>query len=177
MKEFIVRRATPEDAPAIADIHVRAWQTAYRGIWEDAFLDSLSIERRAVEWRERLASLQEDVHVWVAELDGRVAGFCSFGPAREDDVPSNTGELYMIYVLPEITRSGVGSALIAHAERSLREAGCPLAILWMLKQNDNAAAFYARAGWMPDGGEKHVDRMGQPSYEVRRRKVLGQEEG
>jgi ribosomal protein S18 acetylase RimI-like enzyme len=176
MTEMVVRRATPEDAPAIAGIHVRAWQTAYRGIWADSFLDSLSIERRTVEWRERLASLQEDVQVWVAAQEDRVVGFCSLGPAREDDLPPDTGELYMIYVLPGITRSGIGTSLIAHAEESLRAAGCPLAILWMLKQNDSAAAFYARAGWTLDGGEQHVDRMGQPSFEVRRRKVLRDED-
>jgi GNAT superfamily N-acetyltransferase len=172
MAGMIMRRAEVRDAPAIGDIHVRAWQTAYRGIWSDAFLDSLSIERRTDEWREWLASPRDEFQVWVAEQENRVVGFCSFGPAREDDVPAITGELYMIYVLPELKRAGVGTALIAQAEQSLRDAGYDLAVLWMLNENASAGAFYTRAGWDLDRGERHVDRMGQPSHEVRRRKVL-----
>jgi hypothetical protein len=40
-----VRPATPDDADAIASVHVRSWQAAYRGIVPDAMLDALSIQR------------------------------------------------------------------------------------------------------------------------------------
>jgi hypothetical protein len=53
--EFIVRPATVEDAPAIAAIHVRVWQYAYRGIVPDSFLDSLSSERRTDQWMAALS--------------------------------------------------------------------------------------------------------------------------
>jgi hypothetical protein len=34
-----VRRARPEDAPAMAQVLVRCWQETYRGIMRDAVLD------------------------------------------------------------------------------------------------------------------------------------------
>src|SRR5262245_18467765 len=37
-----VRWATPDDAAAIATVHVHAWQAAYAGILPEAFLRSLS---------------------------------------------------------------------------------------------------------------------------------------
>lgn len=50
-----VRRAVPEDARAIAAVHVGAWQVAYRGLMADELLDGLSVAQREEVWREALA--------------------------------------------------------------------------------------------------------------------------
>ena len=41
-----MRRAVEGDAAAIAAVHVRAWQVAYRGIVADAILDGLTVPDR-----------------------------------------------------------------------------------------------------------------------------------
>lgn len=64
MTSTLIRRATPDEAPAIADLSVRAWRAAYRGIVPDEVLDQLSVERRATGWRnaiERAATSDERV--------------------------------------------------------------------------------------------------------------------
>ncbi len=47
-----IRLATIDDAPGIAAVNVRAWQTAYRGILPDSFLDALDVTVR----EERVAA-------------------------------------------------------------------------------------------------------------------------
>ena len=42
-----VQRATLDDVPDVARIHVRSWQRAYRGQMPDSVLDSLDVEQRA----------------------------------------------------------------------------------------------------------------------------------
>lgn len=42
-----LRWAEPADAMAVAQIHVRAWQVAYRGLMPAAYLDALVPEDRA----------------------------------------------------------------------------------------------------------------------------------
>ena len=49
-----VRAATPADAAAIAGVHVRSWQAAYRGIVPDEVLDGLSLPDREQRWRSIL---------------------------------------------------------------------------------------------------------------------------
>lgn len=49
-----LRVATVEDANAVATVHVRSWQSAYRGLIPDAYLDALSVERRTAVWRRIL---------------------------------------------------------------------------------------------------------------------------
>ena len=43
---MIIRQAKEEDVLQIAEILVEDWKTAYRGIMDDDFLDSLSAEQR-----------------------------------------------------------------------------------------------------------------------------------
>ena len=43
---MIIRQAREEDVRQIAEILVEDWQTAYRGIMDDDFLDSLSAAQR-----------------------------------------------------------------------------------------------------------------------------------
>ena len=45
-----VRTARPADALAVAEVHVRSWQTGYRRLLPDAYLDSLRPEDRAARY-------------------------------------------------------------------------------------------------------------------------------
>jgi hypothetical protein len=55
MADVIIRIATIDDAIDIAAVHVRSWQTAYRGMIPDDFLASQSVEKRLPMWLRRLA--------------------------------------------------------------------------------------------------------------------------
>ena len=56
----IVRWATPDDADALGEVHVTTWQSAYRGIFPDAFLDELDLEPvEAVEERADALARQQ----------------------------------------------------------------------------------------------------------------------
>ena len=149
-----VRHATVGDVPTIAKIHVRAWQTAYRGIMTDDFLDSLTAEQRIPTWTRFLEDVGSQMTVLVATEAGTstILGFCSVCPRRDDAAAATDGELYTIYVDPDRQGTGIGRALIAAGETSLREAGFTAATLWMLKDNTPSRAFYERCGWRADGG-------------------------
>ena len=44
--QVMIRKAAKEDARQIAEILVEDWKTAYRGIIDSAYLDSMSVEQR-----------------------------------------------------------------------------------------------------------------------------------
>jgi len=153
-----IRHAEIGDVPTIAEIHVRAWQTAYRGIMADAFLDSLTPEQRIPTWTRFLEDPECRITVLVAvdTVTATVLGFCSVCPRRDDAATTTAtdGELYTLYVDPEHRGDGIGTTLIAVGESTLREAGFTSAILWMLKDNAPSRAFYERRGWDADGGTR-----------------------
>jgi GNAT superfamily N-acetyltransferase len=156
----LIRRGTPDDVTALATVHVRSWQAAYRGFMPDEVLDGLSVERRAVMWRAILQSGLPGHAVLVTQGDGEgpdgsaLCGFAHVGPARDADLGAETAELTSLYLLPEVWGRGAGRALMAGAVDAMREAGYVSAVLWVLVTNERARRFYEIAGWSCDGTEK-----------------------
>ncbi len=167
-----LRRARETDARGIAEVHVATWQQAYRGQIPDTYLNALSVDDRERYWKNELHVMAVGRRPWVAESDAGIVGFASAGPARDTDVPSNVGEVYAIYVLPDCWDRGVGRNLLSHCERDLVEHGYDEAVLWVLADNQRARAFYEVTGWQPDGASKQETRGGRAVDEVRYRLTL-----
>jgi GNAT superfamily N-acetyltransferase len=151
-----IRRATVEDAAAIADVHVRTWQAAYEHVFGVERLAEIDASRRRAGWARSLAAGED---AFVAVQDGRVIGFVSVAD----------GELRAIYVLPEAWGSGAGSALLRAGVDALRELDCRDAVLWVLEDNPRACRFYEREGWALDGARREGEHLGVRTAEVRYR--------
>lgn len=160
-----VRLAAAEDARRIAEIHVGSWQVAYRGVLPSEFLEGLSIPSREEWWRRRLARPINRAEVLVVERSGAVVGFASVGPSGAME-----GEVYAIYLAPEMFRLGLGRRLMEAGERNLGRAGFEEAILWVLDANQRARSFYEAVGWRLDGAIKLEEIGGVGVTEVRYRK-------
>lgn len=143
-----LRRAVPDDAVAVARVHVRAWQVAYRGLIPDEYLDGLKPEERAQ--RYDFASLDPARPTTLVAVDAdEVLGFATVAPARDEDA-AGQGELCALYVEPELWGRGVGQALAVAARSELHRLGFNKALLWVLAGNARAQRFYRADGWTAD---------------------------
>jgi GNAT superfamily N-acetyltransferase len=134
-----LRDANPDDALAIARVHVRAWQVAYRGLIDDEYLERLRPEDRAEVYR--LGDPDPTApEILLAEAGGEIWGFASSGPSRDADA-AGAGELYALYVDPERWRTGTGRLLLAAVTERFRAAGFERAVLWVLRGNETAERF------------------------------------
>jgi ribosomal protein S18 acetylase RimI-like enzyme len=159
-----IRHARNEDARSIAEIHVRSWQAAYRGILPDELLDGLAVSERESRWRALLAAGEGLWLTLVAERDGGLAGFCSVAtPSREAGATERTAEIGALYVDPSRWRQGAGGAMLTAALAELSEHRFRDVILWVLPENQTALAFYERFGFeVEEGVEKIEERSGRP---------------
>jgi GNAT superfamily N-acetyltransferase len=136
-----IRAATEHDAAAIAHVHVQSWRTTYAGIVPDEYLATLNEGERVLQWREWLT---KDIPVYVAELDGEIAGFISGGAIREP-IQKYDAELYAIYLLEQAQRQGIGTALLKKLAELLSSKGFSGMIVWVLEKNP-ARDFYESTG-------------------------------
>jgi ribosomal protein S18 acetylase RimI-like enzyme len=141
-----IRRARLEDAAAIAAVHVRTWQSAYEHVFGAERLAGLDLAAR--EGLARRFATDPEQDAFVAEDDGRIAGFVATGPPEDD---GEERELYAIYVLPEAWGTAAGAGLMRAAVEAMRARGAADAILWVLEDNPRARRFYEREGWRADG--------------------------
>jgi L-amino acid N-acyltransferase YncA len=146
-----IREATPSDARAIAEVHVASWRWAYRDDLPADFLDALSVDDRERTWSERLTSDGQAAGTLVAQEQGRVVGFCSFGPCRDDDAMERTAEVMTMYVLEGVAGRGIGRELFTSATDRLRTLDYKQARLWVMASNARSRRFYEQAGWSWDG--------------------------
>ena len=175
MLPVIVRDATANDVVVLADVQVRTWQKAYRGIVPQRHLDQMDPARRQQGWRQ-IVQNPGPADTLVAEHKSQgVVGFIHVSPSRDTDTdPQLAGEVQAIYLLPEYWGQGVGRLLMDAGLRRLAESGYREYVLWVLATNDRARRFYETGGWRPDGATRTDDSRGFPLLEVRYRRRAGE---
>lgn len=142
----VVRTTRPEDAVALAHLHLDVWDDAYTGLIPQQILDDrrANASERIATWQRILADHDRTL---VAEGPEGLIGFASAGPGRDDDVDIQL-ELMALYVRAAWWGTGVGHALLEAA------LGDRAAYLCVLEGNDRALRFYERHGFARDG---HVE--------------------
>jgi GNAT superfamily N-acetyltransferase len=80
----------------------------------------------------------------VGVLDGAVVATAMIG------YDGHRGWIYYLGVDPDRQNQGLGRAIMAEAERLLREAGCPKINLQVRTTNQKVIDFYRRLGYAPD---------------------------
>jgi ribosomal protein S18 acetylase RimI-like enzyme len=168
--DMLLRPAEPEDAIAVARVHVRSWQTAYRTLLPDDYLDQLRPEDRAQQYDFASPDPLKPRTIVAAE-EGLIYGFVTTAPSRDPDLPDH-GELCALYVHPEQWGRGIGAALVSAARASLSERGFRNAFLWVLEGNVRAERFYRIDQWAPDGRRRTDSVWGITVNEVRYQRGL-----
>ena len=165
-----IRPAEVSDALAIAVIHIRTSQVAYRGIMPASYLETIDLNQRAQGWHDALS--RSTKNTIVAEIDEKVIGFVDFGPCRDEDLPQ-TLEIRAIYVHPDYWRNGVGRQLMEAAEAQIVAQRCPVTIaLWVLDENKPGRHFYEQHGYVADGRQEEIGKLEKTLCKLRYQKVI-----
>jgi len=168
---LIVRDAVVDDAHAMGHLHVRAWQSAYRGVMPDEYLDGLQAHDRVEMWRDRI-SRSDLPPILVAALADEVVGFAAFGAENPPASPPTCGELYAINLDPDYWGRGIGRVLLRRVTEALVAMGYEEAVLWVVPENQRARALYESEGWVADGGRSTEEILGVTVTDIRYRKPL-----
>lgn len=141
---MIIRRATVEDAAAIAQVGITCWNETYRGIVPDSHLDGMDLDERT-RWAEKnLEEPASGTFMFVVEEGDMVVGYAGGGPNRWTD-PAYQGELYTLYLLRRVQKRGIGRRLVRTVARELAVLGYTNMLVGVLRDNP-ARAFYERLG-------------------------------
>ncbi len=154
----VFRYAAVSDAAAVADYHVRCWQTAYRGLIADSIIEAMTVEQTTRNWVRGFGADRFDTGYSnvVALIDDRPVGHLTVSAQSDSDGGSPAGEVLVLYVDPAHQGSGIGGQLLTFGHRILRRHGLERAVLWTVVGNAPAIGFYERMGWCVDGTERTV---------------------
>ncbi len=154
-----IRLARPDDWQAVRDIRLRSLMDT-----PDAFGATLEEESAygRPEWIAWIEGWEGTTNVmYVADTDDALVGMA----VGSRDGGAMDAHLYAMWVDPAWRTRGVGSRLVHEVLAWARSWGSTWVILGVTENNDGAARFYERLGFV-DTGERHRLREGSP-LEVR----------
>ena len=163
------RVAWADDAEAMAAVQVAAWRQRYVDVLPTEVLDSLDATTIAAGWHAALAKPTDARNrVLVALERNTVRGYVVTSPATDPDLdPIADGELADLTVAPDATGQGHGSRLLHAAIDTMRADHFGRALVWTAAADDPLRAFYADAGWEPDGAHRTLDLTGDGTVQVK----------
>ena len=159
----VYRQAEARDVAEVAAVHMLSKQAAYKDILAPDYLDSLSLEQHCKSWEEKFPKLANaQKYLAVAELDKKIIGFASTGPARDEGLPYG-GELYTLYLHPDYYGYGVGRFLMQMCGDYLVQSGTQGIYLWVFEGNQPGRVFYEKMGGVCVPGKTKIIDIGSQS--------------
>ncbi len=168
-----IRAASPDDAAAIAGVHVSSLRASAAdllpGHLTSILLPPADAAPRARAWRRWIE--RERTSTFVSLADTTLTGFCTLHPAPDESRTAGAaavtgagaastgaagpcGEIASFYVLPSEWRRGTGRRLGERAVAEARTRGFSEVLVWVLETNARARRFYETLGFRPDGESK-----------------------
>ncbi|MFJ3235942.1 GNAT family N-acetyltransferase [Streptomyces sp. NPDC086787] len=168
-----VREMDAADVEAVSTIRVQGWQAAYAGIVPQTYLDAMTVESDARQRRRWVSQPGRPSRDLVALGDRGPVGWICFGPWR-GEVPGlgRVGEVYALYVSPDLIGQGIGRRLLEEAHAQMKSQGFEESALWVLADNQRGRRFYERSGYQADGATQDDSYEEITLTELRYQRVL-----
>ena len=141
---MIIRLAQIEDLPAIVDIYNQSIPS------QQATGDTqpVSVEGRLAWFHEHRP---EQHPIFVSEVDGRVAGWCSFSPYRPGRAALRFTAEISYYLDSAYHRQGIGTALVEHALAACPTVGIRHVFAIVIEGNQASVKLLEKMGFEPWG--------------------------
>ncbi|MDC5696410.1 GNAT family N-acetyltransferase [Intrasporangium calvum] len=141
MSEITVRPLGEEEWQDYREVRLEALRES-----PEAFASTLEQEAAFDEdfWRTRMTRSAR----LIAERDGAAVGVVSVGTAETDD-GADAGELFGLWVKPELRGTGVATTLVKNGAALAQRRGQSHLYYWVGTENGRAVAFASGMGFRP----------------------------
>ncbi|MCL2059094.1 MAG: GNAT family N-acetyltransferase [Oscillospiraceae bacterium] len=149
--ELTIRQAMPKDAAIFTDCLILCWQSAYKGIVPDDYLNNMVLDReKRIERYKHVFSNPGDCVYYCVTHEDRMVGFLVINKNRNSDTP-DIGEIWAIYLIEDFCGKGHGIELLDFEINELKRSGCKQIYLWVFEDIKRARRFYEKHGFRFDG--------------------------
>ncbi|HKP02861.1 MAG TPA: GNAT family N-acetyltransferase [Chthoniobacterales bacterium] len=158
LQDVIIRDAAETDLPAIVEIY----NAAIRGRIATAQLEEVSVEQQLPWFREHSSGTHP---LWIAEKNGRVAGWLSFQPFKKRSAYRGTAEIG-VYVHEQFRRAGVGRILLELAIARAPSLALSALVGSIFAHNEASLRLFEQAGFERWGVLPRVAKVDSVEHDV-----------
>ena len=121
--ELRIRKAVAEDAIIYTNCLISCWQSAYKGIVPDGFLNNMVVEKEKRIGRFKNAFTNPgDCAYYCVMHEEKMVGFLCINKNRSGNTP-DVGEIWAIYLIEEYWGKGYGKELLDFEINELKLSG------------------------------------------------------
>ncbi|MBP3344920.1 MAG: GNAT family N-acetyltransferase [Clostridia bacterium] len=145
--EIIIEKAKKEQSFDILTVNKAAWYQAYKGIIDDQEMDEHFQERFSEDGIKRFENYVEKCKNFYVAIDretAKIVGYIDFGMCKWDENYKEFGEVYAVYVFPELQRLGIGKKLLDFALNYFKEKEVSKVLLTTFQKNFIGLSFYKK---------------------------------
>ena len=158
-ESFNVRKATPQDAQAVAELGTHVFTVTFGPVLQPDDLKAYLEENYSMQaTTKEIENPQKDMIV-VTDVEDQILGFALLtrGPPEPciQDVPKHV-ELQRIYLHPSAQGRGVGKLLASSVEKEAKEQGFENLWLAVYEKNQKAIQIYEKLGFKTVGTHDFV---------------------
>jgi ribosomal protein S18 acetylase RimI-like enzyme len=146
---MLIRAAAMADIAGVASLAERYWEFESIGGFDRPRIETLL---------GRLLGEPQRGACWVADSDGQLCGYLLAVFMFSLEHGGLMAEIDELFVSHDMRSAGVGSRLVAQAERSLGERGLVRLQLQLGVDNERARQFYERHGFRRRAGYELLDK-------------------
>jgi ribosomal protein S18 acetylase RimI-like enzyme len=148
-----IRRATAEDAAAMAELGARTFSDTFGHLYPPRDLQTFLAKNHTPDsWKHTLADPQRAIFV-AENQSGRKIGFICVGACKlpVQDLETTAGEIQQLYVLAEFHNLRLGARLMEGGLEWLASQGRAPLYIGVWSENYGAQRFYGRYGFSKVG--------------------------
>ncbi len=148
---MLIRDARPQDVEVLTEIYNHEVATG-TALWN---VKPTTVDQRAAFVAQRT---EAGLPILIADIDGQVAGYASYGPFRPQDGFYQTME-HSVYLRPDFQGRGIGPALMLALIERAKQAGVHVLVAAVDGANAGSIRLHERLGFvevgrMPQAGQK-----------------------
>jgi len=151
-------KALFEDANNYVDCLISCWQSAYKGIVPDEFLNNMPTEKNQRIERYKKSLINPDIETYCVINEEKMIGFLC--------IHKKDGEIWAIYLIEEFCGKGYGKKVLDFAVNELKRIGHKQIFLWVFEENNRARRFYEKNNFYLNGAKREMT-YGKPLVQLR----------
>ena len=158
--KIIIRKALPDDAYDYTECFISCFQSAYKRIVPDEYLNNMLIEKEQLfEKHKRALADPGDCEYYCVMYSEKITGFLVINK-------KHTEKIWAIYLLEDFRSKGLGKEVLNFAVNELKSVENEEIALWVFEENIRARKFYEKNNFSFDGKKREMN-YGKPLVQLR----------
>lgn len=153
---FVIEKASINDASFLAELKINIWKKVYKNILPDSYLDNLSKEERKIKYQKELSN-ESEIEIYLLKYQQNTIGTLRI-KYYQDEKNCSCASIEDLYILPQYHMKGFGGRVMKFTVNQAIANHCKFLTAWILESNQSVRKMAIKYGFIEMNKARiHID--------------------